>query len=271
MSEPADTRAARPMPDHVGRERHLRDREPELHRRLRQHAHHQRRRGRLHGGNVWLWVSPTVRPPPIPVLPPANSSSQTTSTTPPSSKSASTPAAASSSTAPSGPIWMYGTAVEHHTLYRVPVSLRRRRLRGPHPDRVPLLPAQPARAPRFLPRRRRVGATRPASARARKSAWGLRVVGAPGVRVYGAGLYSFFVNTILAATCAQVGNGEACQKPRVLERGERDGFRLVLAQYGRGDEPAHRRPCRQWGLTLTRRTGLWIVSRCLRLRDAVVI
>jgi glucan 1,3-beta-glucosidase len=116
---------------------------------------------------------------------------------------------------------MYGTAVEHHALYQYQFRGGGAVFAGHIQTESPYYqPNPPAPAP-FPPASGWGDPT--AFGAGPQSAWGLRVVGAPNVHVYGAGLYSFFVNNNV--TCAQIGNGEACQ-PRVLSVENTTGFGL---------------------------------------------
>ncbi|KAL2016783.1 hypothetical protein VTK56DRAFT_2996 [Thermocarpiscus australiensis] len=106
-----------------------------------------------------------------------------------------------------GPLWLVGTAVEHHQLYEYQlVNARGGVFMGqiqtetayyqPNPDATTLP---------FAPLERYHDPVLPAGA----SGWGLRVVDSEGVLVYGAGLYSFFDN--YNVSCSQEGMGATCQ------------------------------------------------------------
>ena len=105
-----------------------------------------------------------------------------------------------------GGIWLYGTAVEHHTLYQYQLVKTTSIFLGfiqtetayyqPNPDgRIPFAPVAAYSDPVLA---------------ADADGWGLRVVNSTEILVYGAGLYSFFDN--YNVTCSNQGNGEACQK-----------------------------------------------------------
>jgi len=106
-----------------------------------------------------------------------------------------------------GGLWLYGTAVEHHTLYQYQLYGTKNIAMGqiqtetayyqPNPDAsIPFPANQTYHDPVFT--------THPSDG------WALRVVGSSDVFVYGAGLYSFFDNYSVA--CSDQGQGETCQK-----------------------------------------------------------
>lgn len=104
-----------------------------------------------------------------------------------------------------GGIWLYGTAVEHHSLYQYHLSGTSNIYMGqiqtetayyqPNPDATHPFPADPNyNDPTFT---------------TGQSGWGLLIDDSYDVLVYGAGLYSFFDN--YNVTCSNQGNGETCQ------------------------------------------------------------
>jgi glucan 1,3-beta-glucosidase len=110
-----------------------------------------------------------------------------------------------------GHIWMYGTAVEHHTLYQYqvanvggPVYMGYIQTESPYYQPNPSPPVPFTSIPAW---------NDPIFASDTASSWGLRVVNSSEVYVYGAGLYSFFSN--YNSTCSSEGNGEWCQE-RIL-------------------------------------------------------
>lgn len=105
-----------------------------------------------------------------------------------------------------GPVWLYGTSVEHHQMYEYQLAGTKAVFMGQiqtetayyqkNPDaRLPFAPAAAYRDPVFL---------------AGDSGWGLRVVDSTDVLVYGAGVYSFFDN--YNVSCSDIGSGAVCQK-----------------------------------------------------------
>ncbi|RKU44074.1 hypothetical protein DL546_006880 [Coniochaeta pulveracea] len=104
-----------------------------------------------------------------------------------------------------GNIWMYGTAVEHHTLYQYQLANTANIVMGqvqtetayyqPNPDATIPFTALAAYNDPVIP--------------AGGSGWGLRLLDSNNIDIYGMGLYSFFSNNNV--TCSNQGNGEACQ------------------------------------------------------------
>jgi glucan 1,3-beta-glucosidase len=103
--------------------------------------------------------------------------------------------------------WLYGTAVEHHTMYQYQLLNTVDIFLGfiqtetayyqPNPDApLPFTTESTLSDPVFTPGRNQSG-------------WGLRVVDSSSVLVYGAGHYSFFSN--YNVTCSNPGAGETCQ------------------------------------------------------------
>ncbi|KAL8297595.1 hypothetical protein RB597_007313 [Gaeumannomyces tritici] len=105
----------------------------------------------------------------------------------------------------SGNIWLWGSGSEHHQLYQYQLAGTKNIFGGqlqtetayyqPNPDAVIPFPADARyRDPVFA---------------AGESGWGLRVVDSTDVLVYGAGLYSFFINN--DNSCAAEASGIKCQ------------------------------------------------------------
>jgi glucan 1,3-beta-glucosidase len=106
-----------------------------------------------------------------------------------------------------GVIWMYGTAVEHHSLYQYQFANTKDIFMGQIQTETPYYQPNPNTAVPFPA----VGALNdPAPA---ASALGLRVLGSSDILIYSAGLYSFFYN--YNVHCSDQGNGEWCQ-PRIF-------------------------------------------------------
>ena len=107
-----------------------------------------------------------------------------------------------------GKNWLYGTAVEHHTLYQYQLSNTVDTFLGFIQTESPYYQPNPA-AP--LPFTSESAYSDPTfSAGSKQSAWGLRVVDSTSVLIYGAGHYSFFSD--YDVTCSNQGAGETCQK-----------------------------------------------------------
>jgi glucan 1,3-beta-glucosidase len=105
-----------------------------------------------------------------------------------------------------GPIWMYGTAVEHHALYQYQVVGASNIFMGQIQTETAYYQPNPS-AP--IPFPIQTSWSDPIFQGELHSGWGLRVVNSTNTFVYGAGMYSFFSNNDL--NCSNQGNGEACQ------------------------------------------------------------
>lgn len=101
--------------------------------------------------------------------------------------------------------WLYGTAVEHHSLYQYSLANTGDLVMGfiqtetayyqPNPDATVPFPTNAAYSdPTFV---------------TGQSGWGLHVTQSHNVTIYGQGLYSFFSNNNVH--CSDQGNGETCQ------------------------------------------------------------
>jgi hypothetical protein len=105
-----------------------------------------------------------------------------------------------------GGIWLYGTAVEHHSLYQYHLSGTSNIFMGqiqtetayyqPNPDTTEPFPAD-------------ANYNDPVFSTSGQSGWGLLIDDSYDILVYGAGLYSFFDN--YNVHCSDQGNGETCQ------------------------------------------------------------
>ena len=110
-----------------------------------------------------------------------------------------------------GPVWLWGTASEHHQLYNYQVSSAKNVFMGLIQSETPYYQSNPSALTPFTPQS---SWNDPefktcTTASCRKS-WGLRVLNSSDLFVYGAGLYSFFEN--YAQTCL---NTEDCQENMV--------------------------------------------------------
>jgi glucan 1,3-beta-glucosidase len=110
-----------------------------------------------------------------------------------------------------GPVWLWGTASEHHQLYNYQVSSAKNVFMGLIQSETPYYQSNPSALTPFTPQS---AWNDPefktcTTASCRKS-WGLRVLNSSDLFVYGAGLYSFFEN--YAQTCL---NTEDCQENMV--------------------------------------------------------
>lgn len=110
-----------------------------------------------------------------------------------------------------GPVWLWGTASEHHQLYNYQISGAQNVFMGLIQSETPYYQSNPSALTPFTPQ--------PAwndpdfssctTATCRK-AWGLRILNTSGMYLYGAGLYSFFEN--YAQSCLK---SEDCQENMV--------------------------------------------------------
>lgn len=105
-----------------------------------------------------------------------------------------------------GPIWMYGTAVEHHTLYQYQLVGASNIFMGQIQTETAYYQPNP---PVPMPFTTVESWEDPIFQSDQLSGWGLRVVNSTNILVYGADFYSFFSNNNV--TCSNQGNGESCQ------------------------------------------------------------
>ena len=115
-----------------------------------------------------------------------------------------------------GPVWLVGTAVEHHVKYEYQFVDTQDVFAGqiqtetayyqPNPNaKIPFPYVASLSDPKFTTATITAdGFTIPAA-----DGWGLRIVDSSTINIYGAGLYSFFNN--YSTTCSNQGNGEVCQ------------------------------------------------------------
>ncbi|KAJ5096772.1 hypothetical protein N7456_007493 [Penicillium angulare] len=111
-----------------------------------------------------------------------------------------------------GPVWLWGTASEHHQLYNYQVSNAKNVFMGLIQTETPYYQSNPSALTPFTPQPKKWNDpdfSTCTTASCRKS-WGLRVINSSDLFVYGAGLYSFFEN--YAQTCL---NSEDCQENMV--------------------------------------------------------
>ncbi|KAJ6109080.1 hypothetical protein N7486_001314 [Penicillium sp. IBT 16267x] len=108
-----------------------------------------------------------------------------------------------------GPVWLWGTASEHHQLYNYQVSNAENVFMGVIQTETPYYQSNPSALTPFTPQPKKWNDpdfSTCTTASCRKS-WGLRVLNSSHTYIYGAGLYSFFEN--YAQTCL---NSEDCQE-----------------------------------------------------------
>ncbi|KAJ5544399.1 hypothetical protein N7513_006963 [Penicillium frequentans] len=108
-----------------------------------------------------------------------------------------------------GPVWLWGTASEHHQLYNYQVSNAENVFMGLIQTETPYYQSNPSALTPFTPQPEKWNDpdfSTCTTASCRKS-WGLRVLNSSDTYIYGAGLYSFFEN--YAQTCL---NSEDCQE-----------------------------------------------------------
>ncbi|RLL97356.1 hypothetical protein CFD26_102491 [Aspergillus turcosus] len=110
-----------------------------------------------------------------------------------------------------GPVWLYGTASEHHQLYNYQVTNAQNVFMGLIQTETPYYQSNPDALTPFTPQTTWNDPTfsHCTTASCRK-AWGLRVLNTSDLFVYGAGLYSFFEN--YGQTCLDT---ESCQENMV--------------------------------------------------------
>lgn len=110
-----------------------------------------------------------------------------------------------------GPVWLWGTASEHHQLYNYQVSNAANVFMGLIQTETPYYQSNPTALVPFTPQTSwndpDFSTCTTASC---KKAWGLRVMNTSDLFIYGAGLYSFFEN--YAQSCV---NSEDCQENMV--------------------------------------------------------
>ena len=109
------------------------------------------------------------------------------------------------------PVWLWGTASEHHQLYNYQVSHAQNVFMGLIQTETPYYQSNPTALKPYTPQKSwndpDFSNCKTASCR---KAWGLRVINSSDLFVYGAGLYSFFEN--YAQSCL---NSEDCQQNMV--------------------------------------------------------
>ncbi|GLI71866.1 hypothetical protein PoHVEF18_000033 [Penicillium ochrochloron] len=110
-----------------------------------------------------------------------------------------------------GPVWLWGTASEHHQLYNYQVSNAANVFMGLIQTETPYYQSNPTALVPYTPQDswNDPDFSTCTTASCKKS-WGLRVVNTSDLFIYGAGLYSFFEN--YAQTCL---NTEDCQENMV--------------------------------------------------------
>ncbi|TPX19327.1 hypothetical protein DIZ76_017116 [Coccidioides immitis] len=106
-----------------------------------------------------------------------------------------------------GPVWMYGTASEHNTLYNYQVHNAKNVYMALIQTETPYFQSNPDALVPFAPNAKFNDPTfGDCTTAACKKAWGLRVIQSSDVFLYGGGLYSFFEN--YGQECLQT---ESCQ------------------------------------------------------------
>ncbi|EPS25377.1 putative exo-beta-1,3-glucanase [Penicillium oxalicum 114-2] len=110
-----------------------------------------------------------------------------------------------------GPVWLWGTASEHHQLYNYQVTNAANVFMGLIQTETPYYQSNPTSLVPFTPQKswNDPDFSNCTTASCKKS-WGLRVVNTSDLFIYGAGLYSFFEN--YAQSCL---NTEDCQENMV--------------------------------------------------------
>lgn len=119
-----------------------------------------------------------------------------------------------------GPLWLYGTSIEHHALYQYQLTSAARVMMGQIQTETPYWQPNPnATLPfpisSFLPSDPVFPTTDfvPADDKSLRipnaNAWGFRAVNSTDILIYGAGLYSFFNN--YSTSCSNAPGPEVCQ------------------------------------------------------------
>ena len=94
-----------------------------------------------------------------------------------------------------GPVWMYGTSVEHSQLYNYQILNAENVYMGAIQTETPYYQSNPTALTPFTPNSAYSDPTFAGCTTAScQKAWGLRIVASSNILVYGAGLYSFFDN-----------------------------------------------------------------------------
>ena len=116
----------------------------------------------------------------------------------------------------SGPIWLVGTAVEHHTLYQYQFATTKNVFMGQIQTETAYYQPNP---PAYLPFPAVMSINDPdftvicSNHSTNCDGYGLRILNSSSLLTYGAGLYSFFNN--YNTSCSAAGNNETCQ-PRIF-------------------------------------------------------
>lgn len=119
-----------------------------------------------------------------------------------------------------GPVWLVGTAVEHHSKYQYQFANAANVFAGfiqtetayyqPNPPAGAVFPTDSSiYDPVFAPVSTATNLTASNSSIPSEDGWGLRVYDSKAILIYGAGHYSFFDN--YNVTCSNQGGGEVCQ------------------------------------------------------------
>ncbi|MCJ1436590.1 hypothetical protein MMC27_005970 [Xylographa pallens] len=94
-----------------------------------------------------------------------------------------------------GPVWMYGTSVEHSQLYNYQILNAENIYMGAIQTETPYYQSNPTALTPFTPNSAYSDPTfSGCTTSSCQKSWGLRIVGSSNILVYGAGLYSFFDN-----------------------------------------------------------------------------
>ena len=104
--------------------------------------------------------------------------------------------------------WLYGTAVEHHTMYQYQLVNTVNIFLGFIQTETAYYQPNPVASIPFTSQSSFSDPVFPTGSN--QSGWGLRVVDSSSILIYGAGHYSFFSN--YDVTCSGQGAGETCQK-----------------------------------------------------------
>ncbi|KAI1324230.1 pectin lyase-like protein [Xylariaceae sp. FL0255] len=111
-----------------------------------------------------------------------------------------------------GPVWLVGTAVEHHSLYQYQITGSSALMAGFVQTETPYYQPSPNAINSPYPENSTLNDptfSNCATTSGNCDAWGMRILNSENVFVYGTGFYSWFNNYNDA--CSSPGNGESCQ------------------------------------------------------------
>jgi len=127
-----------------------------------------------------------------------------------------------------GPVWMYGTAMEHSVLYQYNFYGAKNVIMGAIQTETPYY--QPSTKTPFMPAK--PDPTDPVYCGGNncKTSYGLVIDKSDSIYVYSAGLYSFF--EVWDQTCLKASGGPNCQESMVLIQDSKHIYQYALSTYG---------------------------------------